>query len=277
MASYTIKLALICLATFSSPTFAAPASPLAKQTTHGWTVTTTGTNTTSLLTFNTLFAIDFSKATSISSIRISDYAVPAGAAPYSHSFCKDNVQFNRGDSLSLLVPGTQAPPGANIPSAEIATPYDDILYGSVRVVAKSSSVPGTCEGFFFYQSDAQETDIEILTHDQQNLWVTNQPTQPAAVTGKVRTTAQLPVGGNSTDGYHEYRTDWLPGQTNFYIDGVLRRVFTQNVADKPSAFVVNNWSNGDPEWSAGPPRETSELRIRSIVGYFNRTSVADGK
>jgi len=34
----------------------------------------------------------------------------------------------------------------------------------------------------------------------------------------------------------------------------------------------NNWSNGNA-WAQGPPAKDNVLKIRSIDGYFNRTSV----
>ncbi|GAM86706.1 hypothetical protein ANO11243_047250 [Dothideomycetidae sp. 11243] len=271
MLSHSVKLALTCLSFYSSLSSAATSKHGLKIPT-GWSVPGVGT-------FNSQLTLDFTKSSSLGSdMRMSDYTVSAGGAPYAHSFTPNNVHFNPGDSISLLVPRVSTAQNVTtIPSAEIVTAYDDILYGSIRVVAKPSTTAGTCKGFFFYQADNQETDIEILTNreidDLSGVWFTNQRVHP----GAKATTYQVPPPKNYTDGYHEYRIDWLPGSTRFYLDGVLRNAFTQNVASKPSSFVINNWSNGDKEWSAGPPRQLSDLRIRSIVGYFNRTSVASGK
>jgi hypothetical protein len=72
--------------------------------------------------------------------------------------------------------------------------------------------------------------------------------------------------------FHEYRFDWLPGKVSFYADNQLLRVMTEDIPDSPGHVVFNHWSNGDPGWSAGPPKEDAVFTITHAHLYFNSSS-----
>lgn len=72
-----------------------------------------------------------------------------------------------------------------------------------------------------------------------------------------------------TSAYHEYRIDWTSNSTEYYLDGVLQRTMTTNVASVASAFVLNNWVNGDPSWTLGPPTTDGVLQIRKVTLAYN--------
>lgn len=111
--------------------------------------------------------------------------------------------------------------------------------------------PGACYGQFTYQSDTQESDIEVLTYDPiTNVRYSNQPdfdpntgdTVPGASSD-----VALPGGGNWTD-WHDHRIDWYDGISRWYVDNQLVLEKTLNAPTKPSGFVLNLWSDGG-EWS----------------------------
>ncbi|MCJ1394723.1 hypothetical protein MMC18_007603 [Xylographa bjoerkii] len=198
-------------------------------------------------------------------LAISNYGIEAGEAPYSQMYDSDQVSIYNG-TLQLKVPGGQTT--SPIYGAEVQTTVQDILYGSVRTTVQVSEVPGTCHGLFYYKSDNQESDIEILTADlESGIHYTNQ----AIVPGEKSTTTTHPLPSNATAVMHEYRLDWLPGKTVYYLDGVEQQVLMSNVPDVPGSWLWNNWSNGDSGWSAGPPGVDSILKIEKIEMYYNRT------
>jgi len=107
-------------------------------------------------------------------------------------------------------------------------------------------------GFFFYQSDTQEIDIEYLS-DASSLsnngpdmpipiWYTNQAVDPENLEA---TQATGPSPFDCGTKVHEYRVDWTADFTAFYLDGVLQKRFTNNIPSKPGPWVWNNWANGD--------------------------------
>ena len=117
-------------------------------------------------------------------------------------------------------------------------------------------------------NDTQETDIEIRTGDPNHIHFTNQQTRP----GNGETTYAVSAPDTMASAFHEYRYDWLPTGTNFYIDGVLTMSINRNVPSAAGWLMWNSWSNGWA-WTFGPPAQDNILQIRSVEAYFNRTSV----
>ncbi|KAG9945117.1 concanavalin A-like lectin/glucanase, partial [Aureobasidium melanogenum] len=221
--------------------------------------------------FNQYVKYDFAKWTNFpQGLSISDYGITADPNDDEHPFDQfygpNNVILKRGRPLQLRVPGGQTK--SPIQGAEITTAYNDVLYASVRTVAKVSSVPGTCNGFFFYHSDQQETDIEIRTAFQDQIFLTNQKSSARAVESTFDTAAPQ----NMSAGFHEYRFDWLKGMTKFYVDGKYVGQLSKNVPKVPGSMVWNNWANGG-SWSGGPPKHDNILEIQSIEMWYNRTSI----
>ncbi|KAI5199397.1 concanavalin A-like lectin/glucanase [Aureobasidium subglaciale] len=206
-------------------------------------------------------------------LSISNYGITADPDDDEHPFDQyygpQNVILKKGQPLKLRVPGGQKK--SPIQGAEFTTAYDDVLFASVRTVAKVSAVPGTCHGclgFFFYKSDTQETDIEIRTSFPTELFLTNQKSSARSVAS----TFSSPAPAHMSAGFHEYRFDWLPGVTKFYVDGKYVGSMKKNVPKQQGSMVWNNWANGG-SWSEGPPGKDSVLEIKSVEMYFNRTSI----
>ncbi|KEQ90567.1 hypothetical protein AUEXF2481DRAFT_9367 [Aureobasidium subglaciale EXF-2481] len=87
-----------------------------------------------------------------------------GVSPLARRFDLVNVGLDViKKALTLTVPGGQS--SGPISVAQVATSYSDILYGSVRTVAKISDVPGTTHSFIFYANDTQEVNFAFLTSD----------------------------------------------------------------------------------------------------------------
>ncbi|KAK5169023.1 uncharacterized protein LTR77_006332 [Saxophila tyrrhenica] len=188
-----------------------------------------------------------------------------------HRFDAENVVVQDGAML-LTVPGGQQGQ-QTISSAEVAT--FSVLYGSVRVEAQLTEVAGVVNGFFFYESDSQEQDIEFVTDPEsfsnkdspsggRELQYTNQATQ-----GQEDTMKYGSAPSDITSAIHEYGIDWSPGSTKYYLDGELQYEFTTNVPTEPSAFLINNWVNGDPYWTLGPPKTDAVMKVTKITLAYN--------
>lgn len=221
--------------------------------------------------FNTRFGHDFSLDLygTVQDLIPDTYTVNAGVNPLARRFDIVNVGLDASDqSLTLTVPGGQT--NGPISTAQLTTNYNDILYASVRTVAKISNVPGTTNAFIFYANDTQEVDFAFLTSDLSKAWLTNEQNSNTSP----YSTYSVAAPADANTAWHEYRLDWLPGVSKFFIDGVLVQTITDNVPTAPGSWIWNNWSNGN-SWAQGPPTADSVLKIRSIDAYFNRTSVAD--
>ncbi|TKX24932.1 putative glycosyl hydrolases family 16 protein [Elsinoe australis] len=217
--------------------------------------------------FTQALNIDFTKLKAVpKTLTVSTNTIAAGTAPFARQFMTKNVAVTNG-CAALTVPGGQV--ADPIKSAELQTTAKDILYGSVRTVAMASSVQGTTHGFSFYSNDTQEADIAFLTDDTALLHLTNEQTGY----GQPVTSYSVPTPSDATKAWHEYRMDWVPGKTMFYIDGKLVYQISQNVPSTPGFYLWNNWSNGNA-WAKGPPQGDNTVKIQSINAYFNRTSIS---
>ncbi|GAA6063759.1 hypothetical protein JCM10212_002711 [Sporobolomyces blumeae] len=173
-------------------------------------------------------------------------------------FDKSNVKIEDG-LLKLKVNGFT---GGAVVSSEIES-ISNFKYGTMT--AKATAVEGVCQGIFFYHSTQQEIDIELLssyyTKGYKQIVLpgaqyTNQPAyEKAPKSAKARI---MPF--DPTTGFH----NWTPDATRFYLDGVLQWRLTQNVPQVGSKIILNNWSNGDPNWSAGPPKKDAYLLVKSL-------------
>ncbi|KAJ7134699.1 concanavalin A-like lectin/glucanase domain-containing protein [Mycena epipterygia] len=171
----------------------------------------------------------------------------------------------------------------SVQSAEIFTQRSDILYGSFRMQAQVPSVPGVVFGFFTYISDTQEQDIEFLSSDPdyyQHLHYTNQPGQLANGDVDPDAAKDVVVPGADFTTFGVHRFDWLPSETIYSYAGnadngasiTSTTTITKNVPITPSEFVLNVWSNGDPEFSKGPPTANAIATVHYVHLYFNSTS-----
>ena len=186
--------------------------------------------------FTQSLIIDFSVSNTLpSTLAYSTDHIPSGTAPYTQNYTIDNVAFQDG-TMQLKVPGGQNT--SPIFGAEVYTQENTILYGSVRTMVQVSAVAGTVSSPFFYESDNQEADIEVLTGGEyKGVHYTNQPLNKNTTS----TTEKFPLTADLTTGFHEYRLDWLPDRTDFYLDGQLQTSLTDNVPTMAGQWLWNNW------------------------------------
>jgi hypothetical protein len=58
----------------------------------------------------------------------------------------------------------------------------------------------------------------------------------------------------------------------FYIDGIEWYQMTTNVLDQPSRFMFNHWTDGNLNFSHGPPTDNAYLYIKNMTFFFNYTN-----
>ncbi|GAA5923244.1 glycoside hydrolase family 16 protein [Sporobolomyces koalae] len=197
----------------------------------------------------------------------SDYTIESDgvAGSISRRFEPSNVDIVDG-ALRLKVKGQTG--RGTISCGEIES-YNAFRYGTLETIAKATPVEGVCQGIFYYEGDNNEIDIELLSSYytkgyKQYLSAGVQFTNQATVVGGQSSTLGQPYGFDPTADFHNYTITWTPTATLFYIDGELRNEFNTNVPGVDAKIIFNNWANGDPMWSAGPPKEDAYFLIRSF-------------
>ncbi|GAA5923626.1 uncharacterized protein JCM15063_003708 [Sporobolomyces koalae] len=193
--------------------------------------------------------------------------------PITHSFKKELVDWEDG-ALRMTVKGQSG--NDDIKSSEVQT-TDAFLYGRVTTRFKASPVPGVCHGVFWYMDDNHESDFEWLTSYYETgrgdevkpgLQLTNQALKP----GERVSNMVVPYGFDPTADFHDYTLEWAEGVTIFEVDGKEVGRLDSNVPATPMKFIWNSWSSGEPNWSAGPPREDSIAFIAGIAANWTVAS-----
>ncbi|KAL8723243.1 MAG: hypothetical protein Q9225_000433 [Loekoesia sp. 1 TL-2023] len=136
-------------------------------------------------------------------------------------------------------------------ASDLETLETTYLHASIRIRARVAGSPGACAGMFTYYSDDQESDIEILTRDDHStMRATNQPgvdpqgtVIPEASTQVTISAPDSGANGSWTD-WNEYQLNWLPGQSEWLVNGVSKLNKTYGVPTEPSNFQIKMWSDG---------------------------------
>ena len=71
------------------------------------------------------------------------------------------------------------------------------------------------------------------------------------------------------DAYHEYRFDWLPDHVSFYADSVWLVDMNISIPNTAGGLYLNHWSNGDLNWTSGPPTTDAVMTVSYVKAYFN--------
>ncbi|KXS22431.1 glycoside hydrolase family 16 protein [Gonapodya prolifera JEL478] len=218
---------------------------------------------------------------STSDLRITENQLPNDsgingvAAPYQIQNTKDNVMI-QGRDLAIRVQSAVQKP--YILGGEVTTMRNDILYGSFRSTLKTTSVLGTCAGFFHYGNRTNEVDIEILSvqaADRKVNFVQHEMILLPDNTPSPLSIQTPDVGVNPSADYNEYRFDWTPTSSDFFVNGNYILSLTANEPSKEGIVIWNHWSKGLQGWDQGPPLNDSYLLVRSFKLFFN-TSDATG-
>ncbi|KAL8990530.1 MAG: hypothetical protein Q9177_000838 [Variospora cf. flavescens] len=168
-------------------------------------------------------------------------------------------------------------------ASDLETVEPDFMHASIRIRARVTGSPGACAGIFTYHSDDQESDIEILTSDNDNIIrATNQPGMdpqgkviPEATTQVVISAPGSEDNGSWTD-WNDYQLDWLPGQSQWYVNGVSKLNKTYGVPTEASNIQLKMWSDGGSWTGNMSVGGVATLDIEWIDLVFNTSHDAPG-
>ncbi|SPQ23508.1 2fc42d3a-522a-4e46-978d-7b12d4082f31 [Thermothielavioides terrestris] len=171
-------------------------------------------------------------------------------------------------------------------AAEIESQSQGFQFLSVRMRARTTGAKGAVTAMFTYRPPptplntqlVQEADLEIRTQDPpMYVQYTNQPSWNS--TGDIPAATRnvtLPDGWRWSD-WAEYRMDWTPGSSTWYVNGRLVSQITFQAPRDPSQVIFNSWSDGG-SWS-GPMQVGSQayLQIQWIEMVYNSTDPGAGR
>jgi len=163
--------------------------------------------------------------------------------PWTCAIDPENV-WTSESNLVLRVPESSS--GSR--GGQIVSKRQNYYLGSYRARIRTSSIPGTVNGFFYYLSDESEIDVEILSNENDQHLV-HFVTQPSSVPGAHKI---YNLGFDPSLAFHEYRFDWHADRIEFFVDGSPVKTINVNVPSVPGRLMLNHWT-GNPGWGGGPP------------------------
>ncbi|KAF4970211.1 hypothetical protein FSARC_2697 [Fusarium sarcochroum] len=147
---------------------------------------------------------------------------------------------------------------------------------SLRVYARITGGSGAVAGFFTYFNDTQESDIEVLTReDDDRVQFSNQPTENTTTWKTIPGTTHNETRSGSYEDWTVYRLDWLREEqlSAWYIDGKLIKTSQTNVPVTPSTVYIDMWSNGGSFSGRMDYNTNATLEIQWIQMAFNASGV----
>ncbi|SAL99844.1 hypothetical protein [Absidia glauca] len=191
---------------------------------------------------------------------------------YSRVFSMDNVKMTN-DVLQLAVTVNHTSNNASVRCGAIGTKRQDILYGTFRSQMRLTPINGTVQAMYFYNPDG-EIDIEILgaVDPPQAYFALHPGLQEPNGRASALTHDNHPLGFNPTTDLHDYRFDWYPDRSDFYIDQQLAHTLVTNVPHTPGRLMFSHWTDGNVKFSKGPPTEDAVMEIASFVALFNTSA-----
>ena len=171
-------------------------------------------------------------------------------------------------------------------TAQIQTAVGNMTHASIRIEARLLGPPGACAGFFIYGNDNNESDIELLTNDTSSIFhATNHPSQDASGNIIPGASSILPIPANGTANgttngsftdWNEWRMDWLPGLSQWFINGDLVLNKTYAVPKIPAYLGLNMWGDGGTWTGNMTVGDSATLQIRFVEIAWNQTGDVDG-
>ncbi|KAL2207344.1 concanavalin A-like lectin/glucanase [Sarocladium strictum] len=225
-------------------------------------------------TFTNFFAVDFASVSQEQFDEIfipATYQIPRANGPFNRNFFAEQVRLTK-DGLDLTV----SPPSNDeyVPCAQIFSRGQSFLYGSYHARIRVTDIPGTVTGFFNYKSDQSEVDIEhVSAWAESTLLYTVKPqiyTDSGNPDNSTYTRQPLREA-SSKNGVHEWSFIWLPDVVHFGIGGEYKHSLTINVPSAPGRLALNQWSDGNANYSLGPPKENSTSTVTFLWTIYNTT------
>lgn len=162
-------------------------------------------------------------------------------------------------------------------AAELDFAEYNVTYASIRMSARINGASGAVAAFFTYHDDTNESDIEIPTGGKADeVHYSNQPTADPdtedpidGATFNVSMEAHKP-----TSDWNNYRLDWVPGKSAWYMNGAQSADTEVNVPDTESMIILSLWSNGGTFSGRMGTGQEAWFDIQWVELLFNTSAIA---
>ncbi|KAI0026103.1 concanavalin A-like lectin/glucanase domain-containing protein [Xylariomycetidae sp. FL0641] len=134
-------------------------------------------------------------------------------------------------------------------TAEVESLATDFQHLSMRMYMRTTGDAGAVTALFTYlgSDPVQEADLEIRTMNARTeVQYTNQPDHTDA--GPIEGSFEIVNLAQPWTEWQEYRYDWTPGMSEWYVDGVKLAAIAFQAPTDPLSVIMNVWGDGG-SWS----------------------------
>ena len=191
-----------------------------------------------------------------------------------------NFAIDSDKALTLTVPGGQSSGNQGAISATEMSSSMGFVNGVFTGSFKFSSVSGTCQTMFTYHNESNgqqdEQDIEVLgaalmdaapNGTPPGMEFTNWDPTDESNSERLNTIVAFPQ--DPTVAYHNYTIAWLTSGTSYYFDGTPANSPNGFSSKNPSKLLVSQWTDGDTEFTYGPPAQDAVMGVKALDYYYS--------
>ncbi|WVR00139.1 hypothetical protein IAU59_007281 [Kwoniella sp. CBS 9459] len=184
----------------------------------------------------------------------------------------ENV-YVEGGILHLKVPA--APADAVAPTGAELIFNPDVTGGLFTMEAQVDATPGTCMSIHTYtkvEGTSDEIDIEVLG---QTIFEDSPPNFKGMglsnyESGGSKAGNHSAFPNDPTQGFNRYTIGWFDDGPQFFYNDAPTAVRPEiKIPTNKCSVIINNWTNGDPVFTQGPPTTDNILKVRKIEYYYS--------
>ena len=157
------------------------------------------------------------------------------------------------DKLRLIVPALTTG-GAEIESV------DYYGYGTYKARIRTANAPSSITGFFLYRSPDYYAEIDIEVYNDG----TGNADFVTYADGERTHYVTKDFGFDPSAAFHVYRLDYTPNAVKFYVDGDLKKVWTDGIPQDSMKLLVDTWF---PSWLSGTAPTTTRATRVDWISY----------
>ena len=224
------------------------------------------------------------------------------AESYTHQFEKGwNTQFRQGAAVSNVAIANSSSKGSKalelhvqpaqadhlVVGASLRTIRRDIQYGSFRSLMRSPAqwAGGSVLSMALDYNLTQMVTLNLQNADQPSAASVSMlegqefPNPDRGISYANMTSGTFGNGTISPWNYTEFRMDWTKEKVSFFIGGYLARNILKNenegLFSAPSPLYFRLWSNGNPQYSQGPPEQPVSANVGWARLFFNSSLMTE--
>ncbi|PWN17926.1 hypothetical protein BCV69DRAFT_232752, partial [Microstroma glucosiphilum] len=181
--------------------------------------------------------------------------------------------------VELTVSPVSASNTTRVPVAGVYAKAYDWGFGSYHLQAEVTSIVGTVSAFFVYGSSTSAAVMEYVSkpnwgNGSQFIRDTVAP-QIYDTKGRIEVYIHVQLtpcfDSCRAQTVHNWGFSWRPASVTYGLDNTYSTKLTTNVPQTPGLVAFSSWSDGNPNYSQGPPKSNATFTVEQLWVVHNAT------